>query len=97
VSDWDGIGDACDNDADNDGVDNGTDSCASTPAGTAVLSNGCSVAQTCPTTASWKNHGAYVSCVAHAANQLVAAGKITSSQKDALVSAAGKSSVGKKK
>jgi hypothetical protein len=44
----------------------------------------------------WKNHGQYVSCVAHAANALVAAGLVPGSDHGAIVSAAARSSCGKK-
>ncbi len=45
----------------------------------------------------WKNHGAYVSCVSHAAEDYLEAGLITEAEKDAIVSAAAQSDVGKKK
>ena len=62
-----------------------------------MLANGCSLDQTCPTTGSWKNHGAYVSCVSNTAATLVDLGLVTPAQKDALVPAAAQSSVGSKK
>jgi hypothetical protein len=96
-TDGDGIGDACDADDDNDGVLDGTDSCPGTLPGEPVLANGCAVAQQCVCSASWKNHGAYVRCVAHAAEALLNAGHITQAEKDAVVSAAGQSSCGTKK
>lgn len=43
-----------------------------------------------------RNHGKYVSCVAHSAEDLRRAGKITSSQNDAMVAGAGQASCGKK-
>lgn len=43
----------------------------------------------------WKNHGAYVSCVAHAANVLLLDESITQIEKGAIVSAAAKSNCGK--
>ncbi len=95
-TDGDGQGDACDADSDGDGVANGSDSCTGTPVGTPALSTGCSVAQTCSPTATWRNHGAYVSCVTQGANALVRAGTITSAQKDALTSAAAESAVGRR-
>jgi hypothetical protein len=95
------------NDADRDGicdnvdpcplVSDAADVCSATPPGAPVLANGCAVAQECACTAPWKNHGAYVTCVAHAANELVAAGRITQSQKDSMVAAAGQSSCGVKR
>lgn len=102
-SDVDGDGDTCDSDVDGDGVPNPGDICAATPAGAVVdPSNGCSIAQLCPcaaqrgTTTPWKNHGAYVSCVAHAANGFAAAGLITQSEKAETVSSAAQSACGKK-
>jgi uncharacterized protein YegL len=93
-SDGDGIGDACDTDDDNDGVSDGTDQCPGTPPGVLVDATGCSIAQLCPCSNNWQNHGAYVVCVAHAANAFLAAGLITSAQKSTLVSTAAQSSCG---
>jgi len=84
-------------DADGDGVDDNADQCAGTASGDVVDANGCSIAQHCPCDNNWKNHGKYVSCVAHAANDFVDAGLITQAQKSAIVSAAGQSNCGKKK
>lgn len=95
--DSDGQGDVCDADDDGDGVSDGQDVCLGTPAGAVVLADGCSVAQECVCSAAWKNHGGYVSCVAKATNALLAAGKITETQKGAIQSAAGQSSCGGKK
>lgn len=91
--DQDGAGDACDADDDNDGVLD-VDECQATAAGGVVGSNGCSIADICPCENSWRNHGAYVKCVAQTSNSFVAAGLITSTQKDAVVSAAAKSVCG---
>jgi hypothetical protein len=93
--DHDGIGDACDTDDDNDGVPDGTDSCPNTAAGAVVNAAGCSIDQLCPCASSWKNHGAYVSCVAHATNDFVAAGLLTGAEKGVIQSAAGASDCGK--
>ncbi|HEX3552182.1 MAG TPA: DUF5074 domain-containing protein [Thermoanaerobaculia bacterium] len=82
-------------DSDHDGVLNNHDNCPGTPAGETVDANGCSISQLCPCAGSWKNHGKYVSCVAHTSESFVNAGLITEAQKDALVSAAGRSSCGK--
>ena len=54
--------------------------------------SGCSIAELCPCVATWKSHGAYVSCVAHASEGFVGAGLISSTEKDATVSAAAQSS-----
>ncbi len=102
--DGDGVGDACDPDVDDDGVTNDFDVCATTPIGEVVdPTNGCSIAQLSPcegprgTTVNWKNHGKYVSSVAHSTNEFVKQGLITESQKDAIMSAAGQSVCGEKK
>jgi hypothetical protein len=96
-TDGDGIGNACEADDDNDGVLDGNDQCVSTTTGAMVNTNGCSIADLCPCTNDWKNHGAYVSCVAHAADDFVAAGIITETQKDVIVSEAAESDCGSKK
>ncbi|MCJ7591561.1 MAG: hypothetical protein MUO51_09425 [Woeseiaceae bacterium] len=44
----------------------------------------------------WKNHGKYVSSVAHAANEFVDRGLIFEAEKDAIVSGAGQSVCGAK-
>ena len=82
--DGDSSGDACDADVDGDSVANGSDRCELTPAGALIdPQNGCSLAQLCPcagpagTTVPWKNHGKYVACVAHVANDFAAAGLIS--------------------
>jgi len=96
-ADGDGLGDACDNDDDNDGVMDDDDACPATEPGAAVDAEGCSINDLCPCAASWKNHGAYVSCVAPAAEALLEAGVIDGSTKDAVVSAAARSDCGKKR
>jgi len=93
--DHDGAGDACDPDDDNDGVPDGGDQCPNTSPATVVDATGCSIAQLCPCDAQWRNHGDYVSCVAHATNAFVAAGLITGAEKGVIQSAAGSSSCGK--
>ena len=101
--DQDGVGDVCDQDIDGDGVTNDLDVCASTPNGEVIdPSNGCSIAQLSPcegprgTSVNWKNHGKYVSSVAHTANAFLDQGLISEVEKDAIVSAAGKSTCGAK-
>ncbi len=100
--DGDGQGDACDGDADGDGVGNGADECAATPAGAVTDPlHGCSIAQLCPcegprgTVLPWRNHGKYVSCVAHAAGDFESQGLISEFTRSQLVAAAGQSSCGK--
>jgi hypothetical protein len=97
--DRDGPGDACDPDDDNDGVEDGQDSCAGTATGVLILANGCSSPQQlelqCPATATYRNHGQYVQCVAHEAEVQRGVGLITAQEKDAMVAAAAQSSIGK--
>jgi len=100
-ADGDGAGDACDADDDGDGVLDADDACMPTPLGEVVDATGCSVGQFCPCEhptagARWKNHGAYVSCVAHASEDFLAAGLISEAEKDAIVSMAGASECGQK-
>jgi hypothetical protein len=99
-ADGDAFGDACDvcvldagNDADHDGVCGNVDRCPGTTSGP-VDANGCAIAQLCPCEGAWNNHGQYVSCVAHAANDFLAAGLITAAQRGQIQSAAGQSSCG---
>jgi hypothetical protein len=98
--DGDGIGDACDPDDDADGVSDGSDACAGTATGAPIELNGCSSPQAlqlaCPATASYRNHGQYVQCVAHEAERQAAEGLIAVQEKDAIVAAAAKSEIGKK-
>jgi hypothetical protein len=96
-TDGDGTGNACETDDDNDGVIDDNDQCRSTAAGATVNANGCSIADRCPCANDWKNHGAYVSCVAQTAEEFVAAGLLTTAQKDAVVAAAAQSNCGSKK
>jgi hypothetical protein len=53
------------------------------------------VAEACPPTNTWKNHGQYVSCVAKASDALVSLGKATKEERKAIVTAAAQSSIGK--
>jgi hypothetical protein len=100
-SDGNGIGDACDEDDDGDGVSDDVDLCPETELGVNVDEDGCSGKQLvdldCLCDSDWKNHGQYVSCVAHAAEDQLAASLITQAEKDAIVSELAKSGCGKKK
>jgi hypothetical protein len=60
-----------------------------------VNAQGCAIADLCPCGNPWKNHGAYVACVTRTAETFVAAGVITSAEKDALVAQAAHSACGK--
>ncbi len=57
---------------------------------------GCSISDLCPCDAAWKDHGAYVRCVAHASEEFLADGLITYDVKDSIVSDAGRSDCGHK-
>jgi hypothetical protein len=99
--DGDGEGDACDDDDDGDGVTDASDLCPETaPAAVVEPSTGCSLGQLCPCegprgqSIAWRNHGAYVSCVARSAESLVALGLISPELKDVLVQAAATSDCG---
>lgn len=84
-------------DGDNDGVLDADDQCLSTPLTAVVNAYGCAIVDLCPCVNNWKNHGAYVSCVARTAGSFVASGLLTKAQKDAIVSEAGVSTCGHKK
>jgi hypothetical protein len=93
-ADHDGLGDACDDDDDGDGLPDDADQCPNTPAGQVIDAQGCSIDQLCPCAAAWKNHGEYVSCVAHTTNDFVAAGLLTGADKGLIQNAAARSSCG---
>lgn len=82
-------------DSDNDGVLDSEDICPETPLGEIVDNHGCSISQMCVMTGNYKNHGHYVSCVAHVSEDFLEQGLITLEQKDLLVSQAAQSSIGK--
>jgi hypothetical protein len=87
-------------DQDLDGVPDSADLCPDTPPNTVVNAQGCSIDQLVPcagpvTGGSWKNHGAYVSAIAHVANDFAAQGLISQTDKGAIVSQAARSDCGK--
>jgi len=101
--DGDGAGDVCDADLDGDGTGNADDLCEFTPDGvTTDPDTGCSIAQLCPcngprgSSAPWKNHGKYVSCVTKTANSFRDANLISEEEKGQITSAAAESSCGHK-
>ncbi len=101
--DWDGdgAGDVCDADSDGDGVVDSIDQCLNSPPGDPVDGAGCTISELCPcehpvSGSKWKNHGAYVRCVAHTSEDFEDAGLISEVEKDAIVSTAGQSECGKK-
>ena len=83
-------------DTDDDGVKDYLDACLNTEYGAVINADGCSIAQLCPADATYKNHGKYVSCVSKTAEAFLEAGLISEDEKDATVSTAAKSNVGKK-
>jgi hypothetical protein len=83
-------------DADFDGILDKNDLCLFTNHGDMVNADGCSIVQLCPAYTDYKNHGAYVSCISKTAEEFIEEGLISESEKDATVSVAAKSGVGKK-
>jgi hypothetical protein len=82
-------------DTDGDGVTDDKDACSGTKAGAKVNPVGCSMEQLCPCVY-WKNHGEYVSCIAHAKKEFVAAGILTEQEAAEIQKAAAQSDCGKK-
>jgi hypothetical protein len=87
-------------DTDADGVPDSLDQCADTPTGAIVNANGCSIDQLVPcegpvSGGTWKNHGQYVSAVAHVSKTFNQQGLISSSERGQIVSAAARSDCGK--
>ena len=88
-------------DGDGDGVGDSLDQCPDTAPGAIVDSNGCSIEQLVPcggpaSGGSWKNHGQYVSSIAHVVESFLAQGLISEAQADAIVSQAAQSNCGTK-
>ncbi|MFC0116485.1 thrombospondin type 3 repeat-containing protein [Pseudoalteromonas xiamenensis] len=92
-------------DSDGDGVMDGDDLCEGTASGASVDQYGCSgeqnVGNSCACSGPeegvlWKNHGQYVSCVAHAKNAQINMGLLSEAEGEALVESAAQSSCGKK-
>lgn len=83
-------------DSDRDGIIDEDDQCSETEPEAIVNASGCSISEICPCDNNWKNHGAYVSCVAHAAKDFFFEGLINEEEKDTIVSTAGISRCGKK-
>lgn len=92
--DGDGDGDACDGDRDGDGVANDNDACADSPVDRAVNPIGCtgsqSVSQQC-LQSDFVQHGQYVKCVTHAANDALHEGLLTNKERASIVKTAAKS------
>jgi hypothetical protein len=88
-------------DEDGDGVGDSVDFCPGTPAGSIVDANGCSIDQLAPCAGpasggAWKNHGQYVSSVAHAVQEFLAQGVISLDEASEIISGAAQSECGKK-
>jgi hypothetical protein len=84
-------------DDDQDGVPNDADACPDTPEDAIVNEDGCAIAQLCPCADQWQNHGQYVSCVSHTAEDFAATRLLTEEEKDAIIATAARSSCGQKK
>jgi len=93
--DNDGVGDVCDTDVDGDGVVEAVDACLDTALGDVVNEEGCSIDQLCPADNEWMNHGAYVSCIALAAENFAKEGLLFEGEKDDFVADAAASNIGK--
>ncbi len=108
-ADGDGIPDAVDlcpfhpesrqHDSDLDGIGDACDACPNTLLNAPVLSNGCSVEQTCPCTGPqpgilWEDQRAYVGCVARTLKILAGAGEVTRDQAREIAQAAVRSGCG---
>lgn len=95
--DFDWIGDLCDTDTDNDGLIDDLDVCKTTQIGSIINENGCSIEDLCQCDDNWKNHGAYVKCIAKASNDFLSHDFINKYEKDLIVSEAAESNCGRKK
>ena len=88
-------------DEDGDGVGDSVDQCPGTPAGAIVDANGCSIDQLAPCSGpasggTWRNHGEFVSSIAHVVESFVVQGLISREQADAIISLAAQSDCGRK-
>ena len=93
-ADGDGTGDLCDADLDGDGVPDSADQCVPTASGQVVNGEGCAIAQICPCNNNWRNHVAYVACVARTANDFREDGLISLRELARIVLQAGRSRCG---
>jgi hypothetical protein len=83
-------------DEDNDGVPDSLDQCPGTPPGAIVDEDGCSIDQLVPCDGPWKNHGQYVSSLAHVTKEFVREGLITDGERSEILSSGARSDCGKK-
>lgn len=84
-------------DEDNDGVPDSLDQCPGTPPGSVVNADGCSIDQLVPCDGPWKNHGQYVSAIAHVTREFVEQDLITREQRAEIVVEAAHSDCGRKR
>lgn len=84
-------------DEDNDGVPDSLDQCPGTPPGAVVNADGCSIDQLVPCDGPWKNHGQYVSAIAHVTREFVEQDLITREQRAEIVVEAAHSDCGRKR
>jgi hypothetical protein len=87
-------------DSDADGVPDELDMCPDTTMSATVDLHGCSIEQLVPcdgprTGGAWKNHGQYISTIKDTAETFLAAGLITTAEKNAILKAAARSDCGK--
>jgi hypothetical protein len=87
-------------DSDGDGVPDSVDQCPDTPAGGIINASGCTIDQLVPcegpsSGGTWKNHGQYVSAIAHVSNTFKKDGLISGREKGQIVSTAARSDCGK--
>ena len=87
-------------DSDGDSVIDAIDQCPLSQAEASVDSDGCSIAQHCPCAGpvpgeTWKNQGAYRSCVAHIAQDFVKLGLISAKDKGLIMAEAAASRCGR--
>jgi len=88
-------------DEDADGVPDSLDQCPGTPPGAIVNADGCSIDQLVPcegpaSGGKWKNHGQYVSSIAHVTQEFRAEGLIDEDQSADIISDAARSGCGHK-
>ncbi len=83
-------------DQDADGVPDSLDQCPDTAPGAIVNADGCSIEQLAPCDGPWKNHGQYVSTIAHVTQQFRRQGLISEHQRSQIISAAARSDCGKR-
>jgi hypothetical protein len=90
-------------DQDFDGVPDSVDACPNTPPCSVVDASGCSLDQLVPCSGPansgvpWKNHGQYVSTLAHAVNDFLSQGLISEAQAEAIMEQGAQSTCGSKK